>query len=338
MAPKVSVVMSVYNGECYLEQAVESILTQTFTDIEFIIIDDGSTDGTGEFLTGYATQDSRITIIRNEPNIGLTKSLNKGLALAQGKYIARMDADDISLPERLARQVHFLETQPEVGVLGTAIQGVDNAGKLHQTRLFPTTSAVLKWRLCFENPIAHPAVMMRREVVKQANGYNVEMTTSQDYDLWQRLSGVTRLSNLPEVLLYKRAHNNNVTYTQGDDQRQNAFKISQRMMSELLEEELPARLVKLLWARKYEKWKDAYQVAWLLYRLSWAVAAEPTWSSFEKQALRNHAAKKLFELFRPHARHIQAWQILGWVGCLDLRFVGQVATGKVWRSLRQSMH
>ena len=103
--PKVSVVMSAYNGERYLREAVESILNQTFNDFEFIIIDDGSTNSTGQILSSYAAQDPRIVLIRNRENIGLTKSLNKGLALARGEYIARMDADDVSLPNRFSEQV-----------------------------------------------------------------------------------------------------------------------------------------------------------------------------------------------------------------------------------------
>lgn len=156
--PVVSVLMSVYNCEEYLREAVDSILNQTFMDFEFIIIDDGSTDSTAAILAEYERKFTRLCI-HHQTNQGVIASLNMGLELAQGKYIARMDADNVSLPERLAKQVDFLETHPEIGVLGTGAQIMDGYGNTSQTVQFPTQHGVLRRCLCFFNPIVHPTVM-----------------------------------------------------------------------------------------------------------------------------------------------------------------------------------
>ncbi len=146
-ASKISVVMSVYNGQSYLREAVESILNQTFTDFELILIDDGSTDATGEILDEYATRDARIILSRNQNNIGLTRSLNQGISMSRGKYIARMDADDVSRADRLSRQFEFLEKRPEVGVLGSGYQLMDGADNVAPRILqFPSSLSDLTYR------------------------------------------------------------------------------------------------------------------------------------------------------------------------------------------------
>ncbi|MBZ0310357.1 MAG: glycosyltransferase, partial [Anaerolineae bacterium] len=137
--PEISVVMSVYNGEAYLKQAVESILNQTFPDFEFIILNDCSIDRTANILQDYAERDSRIKILHNEQNLGLTASLNRGLRAAQGAYIARQDADDISLPTRFAEQVHFLNQNPDVVLVSGNIEQINAAGQVigHLNRAAP---------------------------------------------------------------------------------------------------------------------------------------------------------------------------------------------------------
>ena len=141
--PKVSVVMSVYNGERYLSEAIESILQQTFTDFEFIIVDDGSTDGTGSIL-GNCT-DSSIVHLRNRENIGLTRALNRGLEVASGEFVARQDVDDVSFPSRLARQVSYLEKNPSVGVLGTQMEMVDESKRVVRTYKAPCSHSLIVW-------------------------------------------------------------------------------------------------------------------------------------------------------------------------------------------------
>ena len=164
--PKVSVLMSVYNGERYLSESVESILDQTYSDFEFIIVDDASEDGTWQMLTTYVGRDSRIVLIRNKENIGLTRSLNKGLALARGKYIARQDADDVSVPERLAKQVAFLERHPSVVLLGTAIEWIRDSGDLiGKIGQHPCTDAGIRQKMLLQYSFWHSSVMVRLTVL-----------------------------------------------------------------------------------------------------------------------------------------------------------------------------
>jgi hypothetical protein len=203
--PVVSVVMSVYNGERYLREAIESILSQTFTDFEFLIIDDGSTDNSADIIRAYQNHDPRIRLVQNDANIGLTRSLNKGLDLARGTYIARMDADDISLPERFARHVAFMDAHPEIGICGTWAEffGVTPGGIWRNA----TDPDEIKSRLFFGQALTHPSVMLRRSTIQSANlYYNSDYVRSQDYELWARASRHVRISNVPEVLLRYRLH------------------------------------------------------------------------------------------------------------------------------------
>ncbi len=210
--PKVSVILPVYNGEDFLKEAIESILSQTFTDFEFIIIDDGSTDGTSAILKDYQKIDNRI-IVHQYDHRGLIQTLNEGCRLAHGDYIARMDADDISMPERLEKQVNYLEKNPDIGVLGCGVKIIDSRGKEIKIIRFPKEHGVLKWRLCFYNALtfAHPAVIMRRTLIEEVGGYNSEAIHSEDYELWRQLSKLTRFSNLQEVLFCLRKHESNIT-------------------------------------------------------------------------------------------------------------------------------
>lgn len=206
----VSVLMSIYNNEAYLPAALDSILQQTFSDFELIAIDDCSTDDSWEILTGYAAGDSRIRPIRNPENIGLTRSLNQGWALARGKYIARMDADDISLPSRFAKQVAFMEVHPKVGAcgtwtktIGTSTQNV-SSGSINQ---YPADDGTIRCWLLFGAGLAHPAVCLRKELFLKAGlFYDNSYRCCQDYNLWVRSSGYFELANIPEVLLLYRLH------------------------------------------------------------------------------------------------------------------------------------
>lgn len=234
---KVTVLMSVYNGESYLNEAIDSILAQTFTDFEFLIIDDASTDRTPEILLSYG--DSRVRIVTNEENLGLTKSLNKGLALARGEYIARMDADDISVPERLEKQVFFLERNPDVGVLGANVQYIDEFGNPSQIIIWPQRDSLIKWQLCFMNPIAHPSVIVRRKLLMDSGGYNEEIIFAQDYDLWVRLSPRTHFENYRDILLYLRKTNENISFTKYNEQKMFSHLISKRAINNIVDTTMP---------------------------------------------------------------------------------------------------
>jgi GT2 family glycosyltransferase len=206
MSPVVSVAMCVYNGQRHVAEAVESILGQTFTDFEFIIINDGSTDGTADILAGY--DDPRLRVI-TQVNQGLTLSLNRALELCRGHYVARMDADDVSLPRRLEHQVAWLENHPRLGALGTAVWVIDDWGKVvpeeGQLETITGVEAVARHLIEGHNALIHGSVTMRREAVERVGSYREEFEYSQDYDLWLRIMEHYEVDNLPQVLYHWRA-------------------------------------------------------------------------------------------------------------------------------------
>lgn len=213
--PLVSVVMSVYNGRPYLDKAVESILSQTFRDFEFIIIDDGSTDGSIEDLKRYAACDSRIRLVIQE-NRGLTKSLNTGLKLACGKYIARMDADDIAFPERFEKQVAALDENPNLVMLGANVELITEYGIRLGLRPQGKGHGDIRRRLLLGDGSAmtHPVVMYHRQAALDIGSYDERFSTGQDLDLFLRLSEVGLVENLPETLLDWRQHMESINRTQ----------------------------------------------------------------------------------------------------------------------------
>jgi len=209
--PKVTVLMPVFNGEKYVRAAMDSILCQTYTDFEFIVVDNGSTDLTHKTVTSYS--DNRIRIIRHSVNLGVSCALNTGLAVARGDYIARMDADDISTPERLATQVEFLDANPDIHVLGGQVTLIDAAGNTinRQHRYFPTEPGIIRWTLFFRDCIADPTTMIRKSVYDHFGGYDVEYRRSQDYEMWMRINLHVRMANIPHVLLARRLHEEQLT-------------------------------------------------------------------------------------------------------------------------------
>jgi glycosyltransferase involved in cell wall biosynthesis len=211
-APRVTVLMSVYNGERYLQEAIDSILTQTFTNFEFIIINDGSTDSSRDIIHSYS--DPRIRLIDNPENIGLTKSLNRGLSLAKGHYVARQDADDRSHSERLQKQVAFLDDNPKVAVVGTQLRYIDADGKILRNPMPKRASnnLVFNWHWIFNNPLAHSTTVFKRDIVwQQLSGYNVDYRAGQDFELWCRVGRYYELCNLPDVLVDFRVHEGSVS-------------------------------------------------------------------------------------------------------------------------------
>ncbi|MBE0427546.1 MAG: glycosyltransferase family 2 protein [Nitrospirae bacterium] len=198
--PTVSIIMSVYNGAKYVRKAVNSVLNQTFTDFEFIIVNDASTDDTGEILKQYG--DNRITIINNSENIGLTKSLNKGIQISKGKYIARMDADDIAMPERIEKQVQFMEKNENIAILGTDYYPIDELGRRTHAKLKrPHTTEEIKKSIFLFNPFIHSTLMIRRWVFEEMGGYDERFELAQDYELSLRILSKHEGYNLPEELL-----------------------------------------------------------------------------------------------------------------------------------------
>jgi glycosyltransferase involved in cell wall biosynthesis len=301
--------MSVHNGDAYLVQALNSILSQSFSSFEFIVIDDASTDGTAGILGDYARREPRICLLSNQKNIGLAWSLNRGLKQAKGKYIARMDADDISLPLRLERQFSFMEEHPAVGVLGTAVEVIDSAGQVIGQRIYPLDPIVIRWRLAFENPLCHPTVMIRRTLLQDAP-YNSDLHTAQDYDLWCRLGSMTNFANLPEPLLRFRKHVTNLTYQKGGEQRKNSLHISQNYMKHFLHTSIPDEVVNDLWERRPLSPKQTLEMVQLMEDLASAILADTDWSEHERKVLRRHVARWIFERARNDSSRALEWRIV----------------------------
>lgn len=206
VTPRITVAMSVYNNAPYLAHAIESIVAQTFTDFEFLIVDDGSTDDSAGIIERFARDDSRIRLIR-QPNAGLIVSLNRIIDEARAPLIARMDGDDIALPERFARQVAFLDAHPDIGVLGTGCTCIDDNGK-PTTYKFDNVTSPEDVLADLKNgpPLCHPSVVMRRDAVRAVGGYHRAYKHCEDYDLWLRLSERVRMANLPDrLLLYRQS-------------------------------------------------------------------------------------------------------------------------------------
>jgi len=250
--PVVSVVMSVYNGLPFLHQAVESILHQTFVDLEFIVVDDASRDASWEVLSTYAAADRRIVLLRNERNLGYTLSLNEGIRRARGRYIARQDADDVSMPERLTCQVRFLESNPEVGLVGTLPRFIDDQDDVQEIANYPllVDGDSIKKQLLDSNCIRHGSVVIRRSALDVVGLYDPGLEPSEDYDLWLRLSEVTRLANIPEALYLYRQHSNSESSKRRYAQMQNKAVALERAMSRRYGDTPPRRLQNLV-ARDY---------------------------------------------------------------------------------------
>jgi len=214
---RVTVLLAVCNGEPFVGDAVRSVLAQTFRDFELLVIDDASDDGTAETLAGLA--DARLRVVGNEENLGLTRSLNRGLALARGEYVARLDADDLALPERLARQVAFLDAHPGVGIVGTQGIPIDVRGRRlfrvgwwHREWRRPRGGVAFDWYRMFDTPFIHSSVMFRRALVRDdLGGYDQSFVLSQDAELWMRAARRVPLANLDETLVAMRIRPRSLT-------------------------------------------------------------------------------------------------------------------------------
>lgn len=210
--PAVSILLPVYNAEKYLKAAMDSLLSQAFTDFELIIVNDGSTDGSEEIALSYS--DKRIVYLKNESNKGLIYTLNRGIESAKGRYVARMDADDICLPTRLQKQVEWLEMNPETSVVGCHVSFIDDKGFVTgewEEDLKTATSEDIKRKMVWENCIAHPAVMTRSQILKRYR-YRQDQKNTEDYDLWLRmLADGLKMEKVPEKLLLYRAHDASIT-------------------------------------------------------------------------------------------------------------------------------
>ena len=221
--------MPVHNGEKYLRKAMESILNQSFRDFEFLIIDDGSSDTSAEIIRSY--RDNRIKLVENESNLGLIETLNKGIKLAQGEFVARMDCDDFSLPNRLAEQTAYMERNRLVGICGSWILV---QGEKEFINRYPLSHEEICCGLLFETMFAHPSVMIRREAFL-CNGltYDSAYRHAEDYELWVRSAKLLKLANIPKVLLHYRLHPGQVSSQKLEEQRRLSIEIRSRLIRAL---------------------------------------------------------------------------------------------------------
>jgi len=227
--PLVTVLIPVYNGAKFLGEAIESILNQTLEDFELLIIDDGSTDNCVDIIRGY--HDSRIRLVENDKNLGQAETMNRGLHLAKGKYIARMDQDDVSLSSRLRKQVAYMENNLQVGVCGTWIKYI---GYKDDVLNLETKNHLIKLRLLTNQSLAHPTVMIRRSVLDDYNlKYDGRYSPAEDYDLWVRMSDYCSFANLPEPLVRYRLHENQGSEIGMKQQSDSANQVRSRLIESM---------------------------------------------------------------------------------------------------------
>jgi glycosyltransferase involved in cell wall biosynthesis len=211
--PLVSVLLAVHNDASHVEAAVESVLRQTLDDFELVVVDDASTDGTSALLSKY----EQLVVLRNDEQLGLAASLNRGLDTAQGRYVARLDSDDVALPHRLERQVAHIRSNGRLAVVGSAVVDVNEHDERGRTHVMPSGPTPLRWHALFSSPFFHPTVLVDREALDGLR-YDPEFLESEDYDLWTRLFAVADGDNLREPLVLKRVHAGQASQRRGDVQ------------------------------------------------------------------------------------------------------------------------
>lgn len=226
----ITVLLPVFNAGCHLEETIKSLLRQTFSSFEILVINDGSTDNSGAIIRSIG--DKRIRLIENSNNRGVADTLNRGIKLATGRYIVRMDADDVCMPTRLEKQWHFMEAHPEVGISGTWIRYFGEQPPLLERK--PAESEVIKAYILFDTPLFHPTVIMRKSFLNQyALRYDAAFHRTEDYDLWSRAARFFPLGNIPEPLLKFRCHGKSVTSTATLSMRMQTLEIMKRELSHI---------------------------------------------------------------------------------------------------------
>lgn len=305
--------MAVYNGERYLEESVLSVLGQSFTDFELIAVDDGSTDRTPDMLAHLSRKDPRIVVIHQE-NRGQTPSLNRAIGVAKGDYLARQDADDVSMPQRFERQLRFLNGHPSVGAVGTATEVIDQHG--HVIGVFPTRHGVGEVRralLTVKATLVHGSVMMRRHALEAVGGYRDAFQVSQDFDLWLRMGERFDLDNLPEMLCRWRMNPEGVYVARRATQLKYggvalAFARERRIYRDDSYEQL----------RQSEGDLDAFAARYRMRGLLYSLWGELLLRGLQNHAIgRSHLRRALLNGFiRPRTLCLLCWSLLGlaWPG------------------------
>lgn len=229
--PLISIVLPVYNAEKFLKEAIESILTQSYTNYEFIIINDCSTDASWKIIQEYKQKDDRIVAIKNNINLKLSKTLNKGISLSKGKYIARMDADDVSMPDRFEKQVSFLEANNDVGIIGSNIIIINEKNEVIGYRKYQLDDKNIKKNIFYFSPFAHPAVILRSSVLEKAGYYNDDFNPAEDYELYFRIGKYSDFANIDQNLLKYRIIDNSMTTGNTANMERQTIKIREQYLN-----------------------------------------------------------------------------------------------------------
>jgi len=289
--PKVSVILPTYNCEQYIKATMDSLINQTFSDFEILIVDDCSTDSTVEIIKQYS--DPRILLTIKEKNSGYTDSLNWAIARANGKYIARMDGDDICHLERFEKQSEYLDTHPEIVLLGTNAQVIDSDFCFN----YPSQVEPMMSTLLFGNTFVHPSVMGRAEVFKKYP-YDKNREPAEDYDLWTRIINEGKVTNLPEVLLYYRVHDGQISNLKKDKQDSSARKSMLRMFQLLsydrkrFSEDL---ILNAIWPHRN------IELSELKKAITWFDSLVDDQNKFDVKLLKKALHRKRYNLFKYYA-------------------------------------
>jgi glycosyltransferase involved in cell wall biosynthesis len=305
--PQISIVMSVYNSRRFIDQAVESVLEQSFEDFEFIIIDDGSSDDSMDIVRSYG--DERIRIIENEGNLGLTASLNRGIESARGDYIARIDADDVWVNYKLDVQIDYMKINPGVGVCGTLANIIDEKGEIIRKTNFPARHKAIIWSMIFVNPISHSSVMAKTELTKK-NRYNENIKKSQDYELWSRLSPQTRINNIPERLVSLRRHSETISNTQSGEQLSFALKIANDHICRIFGHDFRRDGFEIFISGKANTITELYSAKDFINRAYKEFLIKYNPDSAEKSEIKREYAVRLGALALPYVKKPSAWTIV----------------------------
>lgn len=246
-SPRITVLMPVWNGARFLDEAIESVISQDYLDFELLIVDDSSTDETPRILASWASSDHRIVLLRNDRNLGVTATLNHGLRAARGVYVARQDSDDISMPGRLAAQIAALDADERTAMVSMNFNFIDEHGALLRTERRDQPPEIVDFVLNFTNAIGgHSQVMFRRDLVLELGGYDESWSRGQDYELWTRIARRGRIVILPRIGMGYRIHGDQVSAQErGEDARERALTLSRGLLNrwfgrELTDEEVLA--------------------------------------------------------------------------------------------------
>ncbi len=302
--PSVSVVTTVCDGELFLAQAIESVLGQSFTDFEYLIVDDASTDSSAEIMHTYAAQDSRIVVMRNNSRLGPSGTLNRALHAARGMFLANLDQDDLAMPERLALQTAFLKCQPSVGVVGSYVRWLDADGQVTASIRYPVVPRQIRWELLFRGCVVHSAAMMRRDLLLRSGGYSLDHPYACDYELWTRLIQTTEFANIAEYLAAYRITEGQTSRTQRKSQQGQIVLLMHAALFRTLGVRIPLQQVNnLYWGirqRTFSNEAEVSQTAELLGNIMHMYLEKVSPDTATVTTVRESCAVKMFRLAWHH--------------------------------------